>query len=320
MYSTNEWNDLQEVIVGVADYATIPNIDRSLRLVNYSNLEHTNQVATGLYPQQVIHEANEDLDIFCDFLTKAGIKVHRPRREPCTYYNYCPRDLVVAFKDLALASPMCLRARKHNYKHIEHLFHNLTVAHFDQPDELYNDGAVKNPDIYALTEHEPSFDAANILRADDHLLYLISNSGNHKGAQYLQEQVGTNAKVVTVEGIYSYMHIDSTIAFLREGLMLINPSRIKDMSILPKPFCDWDYIVCPEPHDIGYYPGYCNASPWIGMNLFSVNPNLVVLEKHQTALAKELNKHNIECELLPMRHSRTMSGSFHCVTLDLSRK
>jgi glycine amidinotransferase len=55
------------------------------------------------------------------------------------------------------------------------------------------------------------------------------------------------------------------------------------------------------------------------MNLFSINQNLVVLEEHQEPTRKILEGHGIECAMLPMRHSRTLSGCFHCVTLDLER-
>lgn len=115
------------------------------------------------------------------------------------------------------------------------------------------------------------------------------------------------------------MHIDSTVAFLREGLMLLNPSRIKDVNVLPEPFRSWDYIMCPEPVDIGYHSHYNNASVWINMNMLSVNPNLAVLEEHQVPLAKELAKYGIESAMLPIRHQRTLGGGFHCVTLDLER-
>ena len=40
----------------------------------------------------------------------------------------------------------------------------------------------------------------------------------------------------------------------------------------------------------------------------------------QDDLRRELGKHNIETIGLPMRHSRTLSGGFHCVTLDVKRK
>ena len=56
------------------------------------------------------------------------------------------------------------------------------------------------------------------------------------------------------------------------------------------------------------------------MNLFSINENLVALEEHQHNLRKELEKYNIECAMLPMRHQRTLGGGFHCVTLDLERE
>ena len=41
------------------------------------------------------------------------------------------------------------------------------------------------------------------------------------------------------------------------------------------------------------------------MNLFSINPNLVVLEENQHSLRLELENHNIECAMLPTRHQRT---------------
>ena len=129
----------------------------------------------------------------------------------------------------------------------------------------------------------------------------------------------TKAKVHTLENVYSYMHIDSTVAFLREGLMLLNPSRIKSIDQLPEYFRNWDVIWAPEPTDIGYHSIYNNASPWINVNLLSINPNLVVLEEHQHDTRKELEKYGIDCAMLPMRHARTLGGCFHCVTLDIER-
>jgi glycine amidinotransferase/scyllo-inosamine-4-phosphate amidinotransferase 1 len=115
------------------------------------------------------------------------------------------------------------------------------------------------------------------------------------------------------------MHIDSTICLLREGLMLLNPERIKDKSVLPKPLQNWDVIWAPDPGEVWHYPGFCNSSRWVSMNLLSVSPDLVAVEHSQTELAKRLGAHGIECAMLPMRHGRTLGGSFHCVTLDIER-
>ena len=216
-----------------------------------------------------------------------------------------------------MVAPMTIKARRNEYQHYaQHLTNIHTVPNY-QGDDIYNLECLGNKDTLALHNTHPKFDAANVIRANDDLLYLVSNSGNKLGAQYLQELL--NVKVHMLENVYSYIHIDSTIAFLREGLMLLNSSRIKNVNVLPEPFRSWDYIMCPEPIDIGHYPGYCNASTWINVNLLSVNPNLVILEEHQHNLRIELEKKNIDCAMLPMRHARTLGGCFHCVTLDLVR-
>jgi glycine amidinotransferase len=215
---------------------------------------------------------------------------------------------------------MPLECRKDAWKSLLDPLGTTIIVPCKHKEELYNENCVGDKDTLALTEVTPAFDAANIIRANDDVLYLVSNSGNLAGAKILQEMLRGRAKVHLLQGVYSYMHIDTTIAFLREGLMLLNPERIKSVDVLPEPFRNWDVVWCPEPVDIGYYPGYNHASEWINMNLFSVSPNLVALEEHQEPTRKELEKHGIECAMLPMRHSRTLSGCFHCVTLDLERE
>jgi glycine amidinotransferase len=319
MKSQNEWDPLKKVIVGVADHATVPELDKSVRTVNYADRQDISTVPVGSYPQQVIDEANEDLEEFVYFLKGEGVEVVRPERTKTDYYNYCPRDVIFTHKGINIATPMPLKCRQKAWQPLKYHFDDLEVITCDYDDELYNENCVGNKDILALTEYSPTFDAANILRANDHVLYLVSNSGNVAGAKLLQELLGQETKVHLLQGVYSYMHIDTTVAFLREGLMLLNPERIKDVSVLPKPFRNWDVIWCPEPVDIGHHPNYNHASEWVNMNLFSVNPNLVALEEHQTPTRKALEKHGIECAMLPCRQGRTLSGIFHCVTLDLER-
>ena len=320
MKSQNEWDKLKKVIVGVADYATVPEVDLSVRTINYADREDVSDVPVGLYPQQVIDEANEDLETFVEFLVGEGVEVVRPERTPTEYYNFCPRDVIFTHKDLTLATPMPLECRKDAWKSLLDPLGTTIIVPCKHKEELYNENCVGDKDTLALTEVTPAFDAANIIRANDDVLYLVSNSGNLAGAKILQEMLRGRAKVHLLQGVYSYMHIDTTIAFLREGLMLLNPERIKSVDVLPEPFRNWDVVWCPEPVDIGYYPGYNHASEWINMNLFSVSPNLVALEEHQEPTRKELEKHGIECAMIPMRHSRTLSGCFHCVTLDLERE
>ena len=72
-FSSNEWDPLKKVIVGITDDAKIPEADISLRVVNYADKDENFKIRTGLYPQQVIDESNEDVEIFCDFLKKENI-------------------------------------------------------------------------------------------------------------------------------------------------------------------------------------------------------------------------------------------------------
>lgn len=320
MYSRNEWDPLKKVVVGIADDAKIPLLDPSLRLINYAHEKYTYNIPRGNYPKQVIEEANEDLEVLCDFLRSAGVEVYRPNKSIApNYYNYCPRDTILTYNDYAIATPMSLSKRRDEWKAYTDIFENIHVM--DQPTnekDLYNPNCLGNPDVLALNDTEPCFDAANVLKANDDLYYLVSNTGNKVGAQKLQSMF-PNSNVHTIEGVYSYIHIDSTIALLREGLMLLNPARIKSVEQLPKPLRNWDVIWAPEPVDIGHYPGYCNASVWVSINLLSINPNLVVLEARQHNLRELLEKHKINCAMLPMRHARTLGGCFHCVTVDVER-
>lgn len=327
MLSKNEWDPLKTVIVGIANDAKIPPLEKSLRCVNYADYTDESKIPQGRYPQQVIDEANEDLEEFCKFLRGEGVEVLRPDSavEP-NYYNYCPRDNVIVYDDLILATPQPLRAREGEYRSMDLHFRRFAVdgvryltASAGKTDALYNERCLGDRDTLALTEIEPCFDAANVLKDNDNLYYLVSNSANKQGAEYLQSLVGSSKKVWLVEGVYSYMHIDSTIALLREGLMLLNGSRIKSKDQLPKPLQSWDAIFVDDAVDVGYYPGYCNASKWMNVNLFSINPNLVALPDVQEPLRKELAKYGIECAMLPGRQQRTLGGGFHCVTLDIER-
>ncbi len=55
------------------------------------------------------------------------------------------------------------------------------------------------------------------------------------------------------------------------------------------------------------------------MNLFGINPNLVVVDGDQTALIRLLEKQGLDVIRLKLRHSKTLGGGYHCITLDVRR-
>jgi glycine amidinotransferase len=56
------------------------------------------------------------------------------------------------------------------------------------------------------------------------------------------------------------------------------------------------------------------------MNMLVVDPETVIVDKHQTNLMNVLENLNFTVIPLELRHSRTLGGGFHCVTLDLIRQ
>jgi hypothetical protein len=105
---------------------------------------------------------------------------------------------------------------------------------------------------------------------------------------------------------------------LREGLVMLNASRV-NFDNVPRAFDGWQKIWINDvvPQDFYQYP---YASKWIAMNMLVVNPNTVIVDKKQTELIKTLKSYRFEIIPLELRHSRTLGGGFHCVTLDTRRK
>ena len=85
----------------------------------------------------------------------------------------------------------------------------------------------------------------------------------------------------------------------------------------------WEVIYSPPMESTGKqdtdYLSKSIGSAWIDMNLLSINPNLVVVDRDQTELIKLLEKKGPDVVPLKLRHSRMLGGGFHCVTLDIRR-
>ncbi|MCE5278613.1 MAG: inosamine-phosphate amidinotransferase 1 [Planctomycetaceae bacterium] len=326
-----EWHPLREVVVGTATGAQVPTIkDESLHSVCYGDAtgEQFAQALTGPYPRHIIDESNEDLDEFARVLTQMGIRVHRPGAADFTRryqtadwcvdgcYAYCPRDTILTIGTQAIETPMALRHRQDEARIYRHLFTTVQAPRPRLLDNLYDRSVLGRP---TLRNDEPVFDAANCLKMGRDVLMLISNTGNHAGARWLQDHLGSDYRVHPAEGIYSFVHVDSTVLPLRPGLVLLCPDRVNESNV-PKVFAKWDKIYCPQPNPIAEDPLWRGASKWIAMNLLSLRPDLVAIEKSQTNLMRELARYGIESLPIQLRHMRPLGGGPHCVTLDLVRE
>lgn len=326
-----EWHPLKEVIVGIAIGAQVPTVkDESLHAVSHgaASDEEFAAARTGPYPAHVIEESQEDLDAFARQLEKAGVIVHRPPVTDFTaiyetpdwrvdgHYAYCPRDTILTVGNLALETPMALRHRQNEARIYREIVDTVRAPRPRLLDTLYDRSTLGKP---TLTNDEPVFDAANCLKAGRDILFLISNTGNEAGARWLQDFLGGDYRVHPMKDIYSFVHVDSTIVLLRPGLVLLCPTRVREENV-PAFFKTWKRIYAPEPNDIPVEPGWGGASKWIGMNCLGLGPDLVAVEKNQVDLMRRLEKHGFDIMPVQLRHTRTLGGGPHCVTLDLVRE
>jgi glycine amidinotransferase len=337
-YIKNEWGKLKQIIVGRPEFAQIPSVrDKSLHTIDYANYsdEEFANIPYGRYPKEIVDETIEDLDNLSKTLEGLGVEVFRPELidwsekystdnwEVDGYYGYCPRDSMLVIEDKVIATPMALRQRQNETRAFKHLFDESCWVDFPKPkllDSIYDRGLLPGP---TLGNEEPVFDAANLLKCNNDIIYLVSNTGNLAGAEYLQKWLDENMKekykVHPIQDVYAFIHIDTTFVLIREGLVLLNPKRVNDIN-MPEIFKKWDKIYSPEMVETNYLPHWAEASPWLGMNTLSYDEKTMIVEEKQIPLMKELKKWGVDSIPVKMRHARTFSGGPHCVTLDTFRE
>jgi scyllo-inosamine-4-phosphate amidinotransferase 1 len=301
--SWNEYGPLKRVIVGDATHANWPVHDPVFRAEEQNTLWKETPLPSGPVPQHIIDETNRDLQRLCTILTVHGVEVVRP--DPMNFqvhdglYNYCPRDRFIVHGSTIIDPAMMYPCRDMEYQ--------CYIDVLEEADRI----------IHMPRDKGMILDAANILRVTkDKWLFLESASGNRAAYEWLCAQLPE----VEIElcNFYAGVHIDSTIVALREGLVLLNGSRVNE-DTCPRVFRDWEkiYVDDVEPQNFYQYP---YASKWIALNMLSVDPQTVICDAQQTGLHTSLEKRGFTVIPLTLRHSRTLGGGFHCVTLDLVRE
>lgn len=302
--SRNEWDPLEKIIVGSANHANWPSKDPVFSTEYERTTWTETPVPSGPVPDWIVEEANRELDILTETLVDYGAIVYRPKPmdfvETNGMYNYCPRDRMLVAGDTLVDCNMmypCRNQESKNYIRLMSEARNILTMPRDQGMTL---------------------DAANICRLGDTWLFLESASGNYLAYLWLKSKFPKiNIELVN---FYAGVHIDSTIVPLREGLVLLNGSRVNE-SNCPKAFKNWERIYINEidivAQDFYQYP---YASKWIAMNMLVLDPKTVIVDAAQKQLITILKSKGIESIPLTLTHSRTLGGGFHCVTLDTRRK
>jgi N-dimethylarginine dimethylaminohydrolase len=300
--SCNEWGRLRRVVVGDATWANWPVNDPVYCREAQNSLWTATPAPAGPVPQWIIDETNEDLAQLCAVLTEHGAEVIRPATRNFQVhdglYNYCPRDRFLIWGDTVVDPAMMYPCRDQEYKCYTDILEDAGLII----------GMPRNNGEFVL-------DAANVLRLGNSMLMLESASGNRAAYDWMCHHFPN----VPIElcNFYSGVHIDSTVVALREGLVLLNGSRVNEFNC-PRVFDKWEKIYIGDVVPQGFHQ-YPYASKWIGLNMLSIDDKTVIVDAAQTEIIQTLEQRNFTVIPLTLRHSRTLGGGFHCVTLDLIR-
>lgn len=353
--SWNEWDPLQHVIVGRADGTMIqppePAVERDWP-------EDGFPLGTfGPYPQEMQDRANEQLDKFAEMLESRGIRVDRPtpidfsqavqtpdwKQE--TMFGCGPvRDILLTVGNEILEATMSYRSRWFEFICYRPLFEryfkedpNFRFEAAPKPrltDGSYKDDwwgkwhALTEDEQYEraergdwiLTEKEPLFDAADVVRFGRDLIVQKSMVTNDAGIDWLRRHFPNHRVHKVGRRELLPWHLDSTLVPLRPGFALVNPTRPplgeKEWEFFKKN--DWELVEAPKSLLKEKQP-YDFCSWWLNMNTLSLGLDTVCVEASEAPVIELLDKHGFEVVPVPFYDVSPFGGGLHCCTVDVHR-
>ena len=238
--SWNEWDPLEEVIVGTARGAA--EIGYEPGLAAYFPEGSADRAFRGRPVEPaLVDEAERQLDGLAALLSARGITVRRPEPvDHCTPFatpdwrvevgraGACPRDALLVVGDEIIEAPMALRARAFEARAYRGLIHSYVrggARHVAAPAPRRTDALYRDEDPW-LADIEPVFDAACFARCGRDIFWQPDMVSNQAGADWLGGHLGPDFRIHRVRFREATpMHIDATLVPIRPGLVLVNPDR-----------------------------------------------------------------------------------------------
>ncbi len=346
--SYNEWDPLEEVIVGRLEHAMFPDaqiINRHTFPPNESSFIQQIMSLGGIpYPSEMVETANEDLAKFIELLESAGVKVRQPDvvdyrhpfssptwDVPCGFSATNPRDPFLVIGQEIIETPMADRGRYFEAWAYRSLFKEywrqgakwISAPKPQLTDELYDlnfePSEYGDKELRFVTqEFEPAFDGADFVRCGRDIIGQQSHVTNQMGIEWLRRHLGDEFRVHEIKSRSPQaMHIDTTLMPLAPGKVLVNPEWV-DVDNLPDYFRNWEVLTAPEP-----VPGSLPLqviSGWANMNVLMLDETRVVVEQRQEPMIKALEGWGFEPIPCPFENYYLFLGGFHCATLDIRRR
>lgn len=341
--SFNEWDPLEEVIVGRLDGAVIPPWHVTVKATMPSRYWDMFRTYGGqLFPKELIDAGERELNELIHILEMEGVNVRRPEAVNYTtayatpdwssesgLYGAMPRDVMTVVGDRIIEAAMPWRSRFFEI----HAYRSLIKEYFqtganwcpaprpELRDELYIDQYVEAdkdaPFNSCLTEFEPVFDAAEFMRCGRDIFVQQSQVTNQFGIEWMRRLLGDEYRIHELKfKDQSAMHLDATFVPLAPGKVMIHPEKV---GMLPDMFRSWDVLTGPPSSFPEDYPLYM-CSPGVRLNVLSLDEKRVIVEKQDEPMIKALKNFGMEPIPCDFRHFNSFGGSFHCATMDIRRQ
>ncbi|MBQ4132717.1 MAG: hypothetical protein IJD04_03155 [Desulfovibrionaceae bacterium] len=191
---------------------------------------------------------------------------------------------------------------------------------------------------WALTEVEPLWDAADMIRAGKDVFLNVSSVNNALGRDWLRRYItsrGLRLHEIRFDGPrylkgYQPWHIDGSFVFPCPGKAIYSPKKpiLDQESIDFFKKNDWELIPAAEPVHIWNDPcpyqiisSAGSGKPgWISLNVISIDPKTICVDANEIGYIEQLNKLGFEVE--PIKYDKVLKfgGMLHCNTLDIYRE
>lgn len=343
--SYNEWDPLEEIIVGILDGSSVMPWDIGFGAMIPADYREGVRKYHAMFAGQPLPRAQREvaqreLDQFVHILEAEGVTVRRP--DPIDHARPFatpawqskggnaqanPRDVLLVVGDEIIEAPMGWRARYFEF----HAYRRLVKEYFRagarwtaapkaiMADDLYNP-AYQRGSEYVTTEVEPVFDAADAARLGKDIVVQRSQVTNRFGIEWLRRHLEGRFTVHEVEFHDDRaVHIDATFVPLAPGKVLVNPARpIKQM---PEIFRrgGWEFLPAPPTTLPRSHPSF-QSYEWLHMNMLSLDEKRIIVEASEQPLIDSLRGWGFQPIPCHFRNNYRYGGSFHCATCDVRRR
>ncbi|KAM7327441.1 hypothetical protein ACRRTK_013808 [Alexandromys fortis] len=289
--SYNEWDPLEEVIVGRAENACVPPFTVEVKANTYEKYWPFYQKNGGLYfPKEHLKKAVAEVEEMCNILKLEGVTVRRP--DPIDWsLNAMPRDILMVVGNEIIEAPMAWRSRFFEYR----AYRSLIKDYFHRGAKW-------------TTAPKPTM-------ADE----LYDKVTNFLGIEWMRRHLAPDYRV----HIISFkdpnpMHIDATFNIIGPGLVLSNPDRpCHQIDLFKK--AGWTIVTPPSPVIPDDHPLWM-SSKWLSMNVLMLDEKRVMVDANEVPIQKMFEKLGISTIKVNIRNANSLGGGFHCWTCDVRRR